>query len=341
MRALLTGAGGFIGAHTLAHIMHNTDWELVCLDSFRHRGKTDRIREMLTAHPDWHARTKVFMHDLAAPLSDQLIEQIGPIDYILNVASESHVDRSIDYPVSFIRNNVELVMNMLEYARHVRPRVFMQISTDEVYGAAPPGHDHKEWSPILPSNPYSASKAAQEAIAISYWRTYNVPVVITNTMNNFGEMQDPEKYIPMLMKNIYNGQQVTIHGNAQKIGSRFYLHARNHADALLFIINNLGVAKYKDDDGIAMPDRYNVVGDVELDNLEVARYIHRFISMLGHSGSLRYELVDFHATRPGHDRRYALDGSKLKKLGWKPPVPFEESLRKTVEWTLAHKEWML
>lgn len=336
MRALLTGAGGFIGAHTLAHLMHNTDWDVVCLDSFRHKGKTDRIREMLTAHPDWHQRTTVFMHDLNAPISEQLQDLIGPIDYILNIASESHVDRSIDYPVPFVLNNTNLILNMLEYARAVKPRVFMQISTDEVYGAAEPNQNHKEWAPILPSNPYSASKAAQEAIAISYWRTYDVPVVITNTMNNFGEMQDPEKFVPMLMKNVNEGKTVTVHGNEQKIGSRYYLHARNHADALLFIINNLGVSKYVDSDKIVMPDRYNVVGDIELDNLQLAKQIAALVGK-----PLEYELVDFHSTRPGHDRRYALDGNKLKALGWVPPVAFEESLAKTVEWTLEHPEWMI
>lgn len=335
-RALLTGAGGFIGAHTLAHIMHNTDWELVCIDSFRHKGKTDRIAEMLNAHPDWRERTFVITHDLIAPFSPQMIERIGPIDYILNVASESHVDRSITDPVPFVKNNVDLVLNMLEYARIVKPSYFMQISTDEVYGAAPNGVNHKEWSVILPSNPYSASKAAQEAICISYWRTYGVPIVITNTMNNFGEMQDPEKYIPMLIKNINNGEDLTIHGDEKHIGSRYYLHARNHADALLFIINNVKPSVYKDSDKIIKPTRFNVVGDEEINNLEMAE---RVADVVGKEWS--YDLVDFHHTRPGHDRRYALDGSALKNLGWKPPVDFETSLRHTIEWTLEKPEWML
>jgi dTDP-glucose 4,6-dehydratase len=335
-RALLTGAGGFIGAHTLAHVMHNTDWELVCVDSFRHKGKTDRIAEMLVAHPDWRERCTVITHDLIAPFSEQMINRIGHIDYILNIASESHVDRSIEDPVPFVKNNVDLVLNMLEYARLVKPEIFFQISTDEVYGAAPVGSDHKEWSPILPSNPYSGSKAAQEAIAISYWRTYGVPVVITNTMNNFGEMQDPEKYIPMVIQRIYNGQSVTIHGTPDYIGSRFYLHARNHADALLFIANNIKPAMYEDTPGIVKPTRFNVVGNVEADNLELAELI---AEMMGKK--LKYELVDFHQTRPGHDRRYALDGNKLFNAGWKPPIGFEHSLRNTIEWTLEHPEWLL
>lgn len=336
MRVLLTGAGGFIGAHTLAHIMHNTDWHVICLDSFRHKGKTDRIAEMLMAHPDWRARTTVITHDLAAPFSDQMMHKLGDIDYIFNVASESHVDRSITDPVPFVKNNTDLILNMLEYARIVKPKAFLQISTDEVYGAAEPGQNHPEWSIILPSNPYSASKAAQEAIAISYWRTYDVPIIITNTMNNFGEMQDPEKYLPMLMKNIYNGKRCTVHGNDEWIGSRYYLHARNHADALLWLAQNTTPTMYKDGDKTVYPDRYNVVGDTELNNLELAQEVAKYVGK-----PLYYDLVDFHATRPGHDRRYALDGSKLKNMGWKPPVTFDESLRKTVEWTMEHKEWML
>lgn len=334
-RALLTGAGGFIGAHTLAHIMHNTDWHLVCVDSFRHKGKTDRIAEMLEAHPDWRARTTIITHDLAAPFSEQMIHRIGHIDYIINMASESHVDRSIDDPVPFVENNVALVLNMLEYARVIKPEVFLQVSTDEVYGAAP-REDHPEWSTILPSNPYSASKAAQEAICISYWRTYNVPLIITNTMNNFGEMQDPEKFVPMLIKGIYEGKEVTIHGNDETIGSRFYLHARNHGDALIFLINRGAPTMYVDNDEIVMPDRYNVVGDTEKNNLELAQEIAELVGK-----PLKYKLVDFHATRPGHDRRYALDGSKLHNLGWQPPISFKESLAKTVEWTLENPQWML
>lgn len=346
-RALLTGAGGFIGAHTLAHVMHNTDWHLVCLDSFRHKGKTDRIAEMLEAHDDWRSRVTVITHDLVAPISPQLQRRIGDVNYILNVASESHVDRSITDPVPFVKNNVDVALNMLEYARSVWNLVdgnttpppdtyFMQISTDEVYGAAPIGYDHAEWSPILPSNPYSASKAAQEAVCISYWRTYGMPLIITNTMNNFGEMQDTEKFVPMLIKDIFQGKQVGIHGNKEHIGSRFYLHARNHADALLWLIKNTKPAVYHDSPEIVMPDRYNVVGDTEVSNLEMAQTI---AEMLGKP--LDYKLIDFHATRPGHDRRYALDGSKLKAMGWKPPVNFTDSLRSTIEWTLERPEWML
>ena len=332
---LLTGVGGFIGAHTLSHIMHNTTWNLVGLDSFRHKGKTDRITEMIESHPEWRSRIRIITHDLVAPISTQLQDRIGQVDYVINMASESHVDRSITDPVPFIKNNVDVTLNMLEYARAVKPTHFVQISTDEVYGPAVAGQYHAEWATILPSNPYSASKAAQEAIAISYWRTYGVPVIITNTMNNIGEMQDPEKFVPMLISRISKNEPVIIHGRGPSdCGSRFYLHARNHGDALLFIINQIASRPYID--GVYdRPAKYNVVGEVEMNNYDLAALIAEIIGK-----DLKYEFVDFHAARPGHDRRYALDGTLLASLGWKPPVPFEDSLRKTVAWTLQRPEWL-
>jgi dTDP-glucose 4,6-dehydratase len=335
-RVLLTGAGGFVGHHTLEHLLVTTDWEVVATDSFRHFGKTDRLTDVLASHPEQADRVTVVTHDLTVPWSAQGIERIGPIDYVINMASESHVDRSITDPVPFVRNNVDVALNMLELARVLQPQAFIAVSTDEVYGPAPDGHDHVEWSTILPSNPYAASKAAQEALAISYWRTYGVPVVLTNTMNLLGERQDPEKYVPMLISRIHRGEMVTIHGSPEVIGSRFYLHARNQADALVHILRNLPPQPYRDSRAIVMPDRYNVVGEREIDNRSLAELVAEYVGR-----PLRYRFEDFHATRPGHDRRYALDGTKLANLGWKAPVSLEESLRHTVEWTLRHGEWLL
>jgi len=333
-KLLLTGGGGFIGAHTYAHTMHNTDWDIIIIDSFRHKGKTDRITEMLESHPDWRERTTVITHDLTAPFSDQLVERIGPINYVINMASESHVDRSITDPRDFIENNVHLTLTMLEYIRQHPVEKFIQISTDEVYGPAPEGHNHKEGEPHQPSNPYSASKAAQESIAFAYWRTYDLPICVTNTMNIIGEMQDPEKYLPMLIKNIMINKEVTIHANADgsKIGSRYYLHARNQADALLFLLKNVEFPSYTSGEGMA---RYNVVGEYEINNLQLAEKV---AAILGKE--LRYTLVDFHSSRPGHDLRYALDGTKLAGLGWKAPLSLDESLKNTVKWTLEHPEWL-
>lgn len=333
-RVLLTGAGGSVGCHTLIHLLHNTNWTVVCTDSFRHKGWTDRVSEMLTGHPEYTDRVEVYTHDLIAPFSDLLKKRLGKIDYIINMASLSDVEASIVDPVPFIKNNVDIAINMLEYARGVKPEVFVQISTDEVYGASHKDQAHPEWSPIVPSNPYSASKAAQEAIAISYWRSYNVPLVITNTMNNFGEMQQGSKYPAMLQKWVDKGDTVIIHGVEGDIGTRYYLHSRNHADAVLFIIKNLPPHLHEPG-AVDKPDRYNVVGEAQVDNLELAKIIAHFMGK-----ELKYRLVDFHSTRPGHDKHYGLDGTKLKGKGWIPPLDFKESLRNVIDWQKSNPDWL-
>jgi len=346
-RVLLTGAGGFIGAHALKYLLEQTSHEVVCIDSFRHKGKTDRIRAVVQGQQGAEGRigailkdvekprVRVYTHDLTAPISPQLEDYIGEVDQVWNFASNSAVDRSITDPVEIVENNVKLSLVMLEYARSAKPKFFFQVSTDEVYGPAPVGVNHREWDTILPSNPYSASKAAQEAIAISYWRTYGVPVVLTNTMNNIGEMQDCEKFVPMLIANIYRGESCTIHGRTGDDGSRFYLHAREHASALNFIASHTTPTVYSDGPSIVKPDRYNVVGPVELGNLELAKMVAEIMGR-----ELKYELVDFHSTRPGHDRRYALDGSKLADMGWTLESSLEKSLERTISWTIDHPEWM-
>ena len=331
VRVLLTGAGGFIGAHTLEHLLVETDWDVVCLDSFRHKGLTDRITDSLAyqLNPE---RVTVLTHDLQAPLSPLLIERIGPVDYVINMASDSHVNRSIEHPVPFVENNVSLVLNMLEYAREVKPKAFVQIGTDEVYGPVTADYRHPEWSRILPSNPYAASKAAQEAIAISYWRSYSVPVILTNTMNNFGERQDAEKYLPMVIQSVLAGRVVTVHASHGEMGSRYWLHARNHADALLWLLEHLEVAMYPT---TLVPSRFNIVGDRRMDNMELASYVAQILDK-----PLYHEVSDYHSSRPGHDLHYGLDGTKLERLGWRPPVDFEQALERTVLWTKDHPEWL-
>ena len=332
-RVLLTGASGFVGSHVLRHILANTNWEVVCLSSFRHRGLTDRIRLAVKDYDDDFNRVKVVSHDLTAPISPVLSNEIGKIDYVFNVASDSHVDRSIVEPVPFIENNVSLVCNMLEWARFSDIDRFIHVSTDEVYGPAPSGYAHREWEDqYLPSNPYSASKAAQESIAYSYWRTYDLPLIITNTMNIIGEMQDPEKFVPMIMKRVLSEETVTIHASPTgEIGSRFYLHARNQADALIYTINQ-PILKYGESH---VPQKFHVVGEREVDNLEMATMVAEYVGK-----PLKYELVDFHSSRPGHDLRYALDGNKIADAGWVAPLSLEESIERTVNWTLKNKEWL-
>ena len=328
---LLTGVGGFVGSHVLRHVLETTDWHVIGLDSFRHHGKLDRVQYQLEGQN--RSRYTHLVYDLTIPFSDQFEEKLGAIDYVLHLASESHVERAISDPRPFVENNVSLMLTLLEWARrHTQTlRKLILISTDEVYGPITE-HGHLEGSRHRPSNPYSASKSMQEQLTYSYWRTYGVPAIITNTLNIFGQLQDVEKYIPKVMSMIARGETVTVHASASgAIGTRFYMHARNQADALVFLLKNHEPTRFP----AADLDRFNIVTDIELNNLDVAELVAQCMGK-----KLEYELVDFHISRPGHDLRYGLDGSKLAALGWTPPVAFYESFWRTVDWTLNHPEWL-
>ncbi len=333
-RVLLTGVGGSIGCHVLAHLLHNTARDVVGVDSFRHKGLTDRVAHMLDGHPEWRSRVTVLAHDLTAPFSAMLVKRIGYVSSIINVASLSDVHESILDPVPFVQANMAMQLNVLEFARQLSLRTFLQVSTDEVYGPTDGTYAHQEWSPILPSNPYSASKASQEAICVSYWRSYAVPVVIVNLMNNFGEMQSPSKFPAIVQRKVRRGETVDIHVDGDGVpGSRWYIHSRNSADAMLHLLKYVNPPLYGD--GAGRPQRFNIVGDRQVDNLELAKTIAEVVGK-----PLSYRTVPADASRPGHDAHYGLDGAKLAALGWKPPVSFEESMRRTVEWYEEHPEWL-
>lgn len=335
-RLLLTGIAGSIGIHTLAHIMRETDWHVVGIDSFNHRGWSDRLVNHFRAHGEDLMRTTIVTHDLSAPFSELTKKKIGHIDYIISMASLSDVEASIQAPLEFFQNNTAIVLNLLEYARECKPEAFIQISTDEVYGPTTGKNDgYEEWATLIPSNPYAASKAAQEMAAIAWWRSYGIPLIITNTMNNFGEMQSGSKYPVMIQKAIAKGDTVTIHGSESgEIGSRSYIHSRNFADALIFLLKN--VKPHIHEPGkVDRPDRFHIAGDQQVDNLELAKLI---ASLMGKE--LKYEITDFHKNRPGHDPHYGLNADKIRKLGWKSPVSFEESLANTIKWQTENPTWI-
>lgn len=347
-RVLITGHGGFVGHHCLEYFLQKTDWEFICIDSFRHKGTCRRVAETCN-----NPRVKTFIHDLSVPIDHQLenllfdkkIISYGveskPIDIIINIASESAVERSLQDPVSCLKNNYDLAINMLEFARRCQGlELFIQISTDEVYGEAPAGGAHKEWDVILPSNPYAASKAAQEALAVSYWRTYNLPIVIMNIMNIIGERQDPEKFLPKIIQKVCLGEEVPIYGDSiDNIGTRVYLHAKNVADAIVFV-SKIKPAIYRNclekDSHESRPDRYNVCGEVELNNLQMAELVASILEK-----PLKYKLISSESARPGYDRRYMLDGTKLRNLGWNPFMNFKESVESIVNWTIKNNHWLV
>lgn len=326
MRVLVTGGCGFIGSHVCEHLLRNTDWQLVLLDRLTYASNGfQRIRENGVYQS---RRTTLFSHDCSQPIPKGLAEEIGQFDYILHLAAETHVDNSIENPRPFVIANVMGTLEMLEFARTQRSlKRFVYFSTDEVFGPAKEGIFFKEWDRYNSTNPYSAAKAGGEELCLAWANTYGVPVVISHCMNVFGERQHVEKFIPGTVRKILRGETVTIHSDPTltQSGTRFYIHARNVAAAVLHILNHTS----------AVREKYNIVGEREVSNLELALLI---AGILGKD--LQYKMVDFHSSRPGHDLRYALDGKKLETLGWKPPVGFEASLSKTIKWYLSNPKWL-
>lgn len=333
-KIILTGSNGFVGHHVLDHILRNTDWHIYCIDKLSYSSfGLKRLKEISALT---NSRVTFFSFDLSQEISEGLIKEISDANYILHIAAESHVDNSIQDPKNFIKNNIDSTINILEFARNNCHNLekFLYFSTDEVFGNAPEGFSYKEGDRHNCGNPYSASKSASESICESYCNTYGLPIIITNTMNIIGERQHSEKFIPKVIKSISNDEKIFIHcyPNGKKAGSRFYIHARNVADAFIYILKN---SKEKLDSKDSSLGRYNIVGVKELSNLEVVEIISKIMNK-----KADYELTDFHSSRPAHDLRYALNGDKLSELGWTPPVDLEESIKKTVNWTLKNQQWL-
>ena len=325
-KCLLTGGAGFIGSHIVEGVLKQTDWDIVILDRLDITGNLERITDM-SIWEEEKSRVKFIWWDLKSEVNDFIKKDIGEVDYIWHLAASSHVDRSITDPLSFVMDNVVGTCNLLNYARELKNlKQFIYFSTDEVFGAAPEGVNYKEDDRHKPNNPYAASKSGGEQLCVAFEHTYKLPIIITHTMNVYGERQHPEKFIPNTIKKVLNREDVLIHSNPDKTkaGSRFWIHARNVCNALLFLT----------DKGIS-GEKYNIVGEKEVDNLEMAIFIARTIGR-----DLCYKMVDFHGSRPGHDLRYALSGKKMKKMGWKLPKTFEQSLTKTINWTLQNKKWL-
>ena len=323
---VLTGGCGFIGHHFAEYVHKNTDWNIIIIDKLSYASMgLNRLRnnELL-----YSKRVKVFTIDLCNEISDGIKKELGNnINYIVHMAAETHVDNSILEPLKIITNNVNSTVNLLEWSRTLNNlEIFFYFSTDEVFGPALGDTLYKEWDRHRPTNPYSASKSAAENICISYENTYKIPLMIVNVMNAFGERPHVEKFIPKCIKKILNNELVHIHSYPDKkeSGTRFYIHAQNIASAVLFLIKN----------GI-IGEKYNISGEKEVSNLDLALLIAKSMDK-----ELNYEMVDFHSSRPGHDLRYGLDGNKIYELGWNPKFNFEDSLEKTVKWTLNNLEWL-
>lgn len=325
MRVLVTGACGFIGHH-LVDAFVQRGLSVVALDRLDETSTQARLAPI-------GDHVEVIWHDLKAPVNELVSALIGKIDAIFHLAASTHVDRSIQNSMPFVLDNVVGTANLLEYARTLpQLRLFLNFSTDEVFGPAPDDISYLEDDRYDPRNPYSATKAAAVDIAHAYANTYGIPVITTHCMNIYGERQHPEKFIPLVIGSVLKGRTVPIHVDCadEKPGSRFYIYAGNVAELMGNILDHVVGSTWKP------PDKLNIPGELELDNLEMA---HRIARCAGRN--LNFELVDFHSTRPGHDLRYALDGQKLIDLGLAMPQNFDETLQRTVDWYLENPDWLL
>ena len=340
-RILVTGGCGFLGHHFVEHILKHTNLDVIVVDRLSYASMGfDRLRD-IGVFDD--SRVHRYVHDFSHPFTDGLIKEFGLVSFIAHMGAETHVDGSIRDPRPFVVANVVGTCEMLELARKL-PELerFFYFSTDEVFGPASAQSDgwgwdgrtclpfvtYREWDRYNSTNPYAATKAGGEELCLAYANTYGLPVVVTHCMNLFGERQHPEKFIPNTIRKVLDGQTVYIHSDASRTraGSRYYLHARNAADAILYLMESRHTGNR---------DKYNIVGQREVDNLELAQLIAGYVDR-----PLHHEMVDFHSSRPGHDLRYALDGAKMAQLGWSAPVAFEASLEKTIKWFLANPRWL-
>lgn len=310
---LVTGGAGFIGSNFVRYALsRHPDWRVTTLDKLTYAGRRENLHDVMD-----HPRHR-FVHGdiLDDSVSGPLVERA---DVVVHFAAETHVDRSIRAAAEFIRTDVEGTFVLLEAARRApRLRRFVQISTDEVYGSVPTGAS-RETDELRPRNPYAASKAGADRLAYSYWATHNVPVIVTRASNNYGPYQFPEKVIPLFVTNALDDIPVPLYGDGMNV--RDWLHVDDHCYALDLLVE-------KAENG----EVYNIGGGNEITNRDLT---HRLLALAGKSSALIKPVVD----RPGHDRRYSLDSTKLRALGWTPQTPFDAGLDKTVEWYRRNEWW--
>ena len=313
---LVTGGAGFIGSNLVRCLLAETDVRVVTLDALTYAGNLANLADCLDSPRHTFVRGSITSADLVAHLL-----QAYRVDGILNLAAESHVDRSILGPRLFVETNVEGTLTLLCAARAAGVRRFLQVSTDEVYGSLGPTGAFREGTPLAPNSPYSASKASADLLVRAFHQTYGMDTVTTRCSNNYGPCQFPEKRIPLMILRARQGQSLPVYGDGLNV--RDWLYVRDHCTALW--------AAYTRGQAGAV---YTIGGGGEKTNLEVVRAI---LQALGRPESL----IEFVADRPGHDRRYAIDASRLRdELGWRPAVDFEAGIAATVQWYLEHADWL-
>ena len=326
MRILVTGGCGFMGSHFVKYLLKNTDWHIVVLDRIDVAGSLSRLNELKEYKKNKHRVTFVW-HDLKSPLNTLICNQIGHVDYIFHLAASSHVDRSIQDPMSFVMDNVVGTCNILEYARwhYDGLKRFFYFSTDEVFGSTHNGK-FKEWDRYKSGNPYSASKAGGEELALAYHNTYNIPVIITHCMNIFGERQHPEKFIPKAISHILRGDTLPIYADITGTisGTRNYVYVDTVSEALMFLVLNGEIG-----------EKYNIEGTIEVSNLEMAENIAYILGYELHTRMIASDKV-----RPGNDFAYGIDGSKMRAMGFNPKISFPRTLRRVVNSYIKNPQWL-
>jgi dTDP-glucose 4,6-dehydratase len=325
---LVTGGCGFIGSNFIRHLLAREDFRgrIINADSLTYAGNPDNLSDITEAYPGRYLFEKVDICDL--PALKAIFDRHG-IDAVCHFAAESHVDRSIKRPDSFIQTNIIGTFNLLETARAVgsRFRLFHHISTDEVYGSLGKEGLFTEKTPYRPNSPYSASKASSDHLVRAYHETYGLPTTISNCSNNYGPYQFPEKLIPLVVLNSLEGKSLPVYGDGKNV--RDWLYVRDHCEAIRTIMGK----------GIR-GETYNIGGHAEMENIAIVEMICDLVDELAPAGVSRRRLITFVKDRPGHDRRYAIDFSKLhEELGWSPVESFASGLRKTVVWYLENQNW--
>ncbi len=313
VNVLVTGGAGFIGSNFVRHALdRHHDWRVTTLDKLTYAGRLENLEGVLEHPRHEFVKGDVSDPNVAAPLA-------AAADLIVHFAAETHVDRAIMSAGEFITTDVYGTFVLLEAARqNTRLKRFVQISTDEVYGSVADGAslEHDE---LKPRNPYSASKAGADRLAYSYWATFQVPVVITRASNNYGPYQFPEKIIPLFITNAIDDRPLPLYGDG--LNERDWLHVTDHCHAIDLLIDK------------GFPGEvYNVGGGNHVRNVDLTR---RILQLAGKPESLIQPVAD----RPGHDRRYSLDTSKLRALGWRPQIPFDQGLADTVSWYRRNERW--
>lgn len=331
-RLLLTGACGFIGHHFAEYLLRNTDWEVVCIDRLDDAGNQARF-VAATGWPASRKRISISWHDLRAAANAEVTAGMltgsgaftaRPFDYVVHMAAGSHVDRSVRDPMGFIQDNVVGTAHLLDLCRApgflAAGAKINHFSTDEVYGPAPSGTAFRVSAPLNPQNPYAATKAGAEMICSSYAATYGLPIAITRCTNVIGERQHREKFLPLLISKVRSGQPVPIHTVGGVPCSRYYNYHLNVSHAVMAVLERGGTL-----DGTARGGRYNISGDREVSNVELAERVGELVG--------RKPEVQFVENPPGRikpDLRYCVDDGELRELGWRPEVPFERGLELTV-----------